>query len=82
MARYAMYVLRNTQIRYIKKRARGQERAQRLRDLKAKRKEKEDNASIKSGSSHTSGKTIVDENAPIVKSTAEKDRKIGKHSGT
>lgn len=72
-------MLRSTQVKYIRKRARRQESAQRLRDLKAKRQE-DDNVSIKSGSSHASSKTIVDENAPDVKSTAEKDCKPGKHS--
>lgn len=73
VARGAIFVLRKSQLKYIRKKARKQERAQRLRDLRAKREE--DNVSIMSASSQTSAATFVDETSSVTKTLVDKDSK-------
>lgn len=69
-----MSLLRASRIKYTRKHARKQEKAQRQRDLEAKR-EDDEKTSVKSSISKSSAQTVVDESAPVVKSTAEEKSK-------
>lgn len=74
-ARCAVSLLRASRIKHARHHARKQEKAQRQRDLEAKR-EADEKVSIRSGSSGASARTVVDEGAPVVKSTGEKESKL------